>query len=48
MDISEDCKKGMKEDLGNCRPAILTSVSGKALEQIILEIISRHMKNKIH
>ncbi|KGL80704.1 hypothetical protein N309_05451, partial [Tinamus guttatus] len=39
-------KKGKREEPGNYRPVSLTSVPGKVMEQLILETISRHVKEK--
>lgn len=39
-------KKGKKEDPGKYRPISLTSFPGKVIEQILLEAISKHTKEK--
>ena len=39
-------KNGRKEDPGNYRPVSLTLIPGKVIEQLILEIISRHLKDR--
>lgn len=39
-------KKGKEKDPGNYRPVRLTSVPAKMMEQIILENISKHTKDK--
>ena len=38
-------KKG-KEDTGNYRPVSLTSIPGKVMEQLILEVISKYTEKK--
>jgi len=41
-------KKGKKEDPGNYRPLSLTSICGKVVEQLVLDVISKQMKeNKV-
>ncbi|KGL82446.1 hypothetical protein N309_05203, partial [Tinamus guttatus] len=39
-------KKGKRRDPGKYRPVSLTSIPGKVVEQLILETISRHVKEE--
>ncbi|PKU48086.1 hypothetical protein llap_1643 [Limosa lapponica baueri] len=38
--------KDKKEDPGNYRPVSLTSIPGKVMEQLILDVISKHVEEK--
>jgi len=53
--IFESCRKakvtpvfkmGKKEDSGNYRPVSLTSIHGKVMEQLILDVISKQVEEK--
>ncbi|KGL88008.1 RNA-directed DNA polymerase from mobile element jockey, partial [Charadrius vociferus] len=45
-DITPIFKKGKKEDPGNYRLVSLTSVPGKVMEQLILDVISKHVEEQ--
>lgn len=45
--VSPVFQKGKKEDLDNYRVVSLTTIPGKAADQIIPETISSHVKDKI-
>jgi len=45
-DVAPIFKKGKKEDPGKYRPASLTSIPGKMMEQLILEVIIKQVEEK--
>jgi len=54
-EVPEDCRKaivtpifqkGKKEEPGNYRPVSLTSIPGKVMEQLILEVIIKQVEEK--
>jgi len=45
--ITSVFKKGKKDDPGNYRPVILSSISGNMMEQLLLKTISWHTQGKI-
>jgi len=48
VNVTPVLKKGKKEDPGNYRPVSLTSIPGKVMEGLILEVIIKQMEeNKV-
>ncbi|KFV82338.1 RNA-directed DNA polymerase from mobile element jockey, partial [Struthio camelus australis] len=39
-------QKGKKEEPGNSRPVSLTSIPGKVMEQLLLEVITKHVEDQ--
>lgn len=46
INVTPAFKQVKKEDLANYKPASLTLVSGKVMEQLILEAISKPVEDK--
>jgi len=44
--ITSVFKNDKKEDTGNCKLVNITTVAGKVVEQLILETLCGHMKNR--
>ncbi|PKU45842.1 rna-directed dna polymerase from mobile element jockey- hypothetical protein [Limosa lapponica baueri] len=42
----QSAEKNKREDLGNYRLVSLTSTPGKVMEQLILDVVSKHMEEK--
>ncbi|KFV81059.1 hypothetical protein N308_12220, partial [Struthio camelus australis] len=38
-------QKGQKEEPGNSRPVSLTSIPGKVMEQLLLEVLTKHLED---
>ncbi|KFV82251.1 hypothetical protein N308_03102, partial [Struthio camelus australis] len=39
-------QKGKEEEPGNCRPVSLPSIRGKGMEQLLLEVLTKHVEDK--
>ncbi|GAB0182538.1 mitochondrial enolase superfamily member 1 [Grus japonensis] len=47
INVTPVFKSGKKEDPGNYRLVSLTSIPGKVMEQLILDVISKHVEEKV-
>jgi len=45
-DVTPVFKKVEKKDPGNCRPVSLTSIRGKVMEQLLLDVIIKQVEEK--
>jgi len=46
VSITPDFKKSKSDELGNYSPVSLTSIPGKVMEQLVLDAISKQLKEK--
>ncbi|PKU41705.1 rna-directed dna polymerase from mobile element jockey- hypothetical protein [Limosa lapponica baueri] len=46
MNVTPVFKKGKKEDTGNYKPFSLTSIPAMVMEQLFLDVISKHVEEK--
>ncbi|KFV81194.1 RNA-directed DNA polymerase from mobile element jockey, partial [Struthio camelus australis] len=44
--VTPSSKKGKEEEPGNYRPVSLTSIPGKLMEQLLLEVLTKHLEDK--
>ncbi|GAB0190798.1 mitochondrial enolase superfamily member 1 [Grus japonensis] len=47
VNVTPVFKKGKKEDPGNYRPVSFISIPGKVMEQLVIDVISKHVEEKV-